>query len=324
MRVGLVRSRTSDVKLTAAVSILDGDTERATTSSTDQRDVEAVNIDLIALTGSIGTEDDFLETNLSDTLGAVAQTGSSTPTRRSAPTSRRRPATCASASSRRARRAARARPTRAVRHATARSSPARGAAANVIAVRIDLSAEERQRRSTRRTTSTSTRRLFGVRPVVRTRLRRGRQEHPASPRPTTSSACSRRRRLDGLRSAHRPGLEHRARPPFLDPRHRAERRASAARPAMVNAGTASWPKARRSARPRLRAAGAQRHLGEARHLPLGRRRRRRPGRHRDRRRRHDLHPRRREPRGGRAGRERPGSARRRPTRHRRRHPAARR
>ena len=67
MRVGLVRSRTSDVKLTADVSILDANTGETKTSDVDPRDVEGVNIDLFALEGSIGTEADFVETNLLDT-----------------------------------------------------------------------------------------------------------------------------------------------------------------------------------------------------------------------------------------------------------------
>ena len=69
LRVGLVRSRASDVDLTADDSILDGDPGDAATHPTDQRDVEGVNIDLTATNGAIGTEADFLETNLWDVIG---------------------------------------------------------------------------------------------------------------------------------------------------------------------------------------------------------------------------------------------------------------
>ena len=73
LRVGLIRSRTSDVDLTAAVSILDADPSDAALHPADPRDVEGVNITLTARTGSIGTEDDFLETNLLDTVGLAAR-----------------------------------------------------------------------------------------------------------------------------------------------------------------------------------------------------------------------------------------------------------
>ena len=75
MRVGLIRSRTDDVTLTAAGSILDADPADPGTSATDLRDVEGVNIDLVATAGSIGTEADFVETNLLDSVGGTAQTG---------------------------------------------------------------------------------------------------------------------------------------------------------------------------------------------------------------------------------------------------------
>ncbi len=66
MRVGIVRSRTNDVKLTAAGSIIDADVPGETkTAAADTRDVEGVNIKLTA-GGSIGTETDFVETNLHD------------------------------------------------------------------------------------------------------------------------------------------------------------------------------------------------------------------------------------------------------------------
>jgi len=75
MRVGIVRSRTSDVKLTAQRSIIDADTGEPKTSDVDPRDVEGLNIDLHAQAGSIGTAADFLETNLLDTVHGFAQTG---------------------------------------------------------------------------------------------------------------------------------------------------------------------------------------------------------------------------------------------------------
>ena len=81
MRVGIVRSRTSDVKLTAAVaSILDAATGESKASATDPADVEGVNIDLNAANlavekGAIGTETDFLETNLLDSVHGIVQSG---------------------------------------------------------------------------------------------------------------------------------------------------------------------------------------------------------------------------------------------------------
>ena len=70
LRVGLVRSRTGNVVLTAAGSILDADPADDDSSALDPQDVEGVNIDLKALHGDVGTPDDFLETNLLDTIGA--------------------------------------------------------------------------------------------------------------------------------------------------------------------------------------------------------------------------------------------------------------
>ena len=68
---GSIRSRTDAVTLTATVSILDGDPSDAANNPADPRDVEGVNITLLARTGSIGTEADFLETNLLDTVGVA-------------------------------------------------------------------------------------------------------------------------------------------------------------------------------------------------------------------------------------------------------------
>ena len=61
MRVGLIRSRTSDVTLVADDSILDGDPADALAAA-DPADVVGRNIILTATNGSIGTPSDFLET----------------------------------------------------------------------------------------------------------------------------------------------------------------------------------------------------------------------------------------------------------------------
>jgi Ca2+-binding RTX toxin-like protein len=71
MRVGIVRSRTDDVTVTAKGSIIDASTGETKTSDVDPGD----NIDLIALDGSVGTEADFIETNLLDTVHSVGQSG---------------------------------------------------------------------------------------------------------------------------------------------------------------------------------------------------------------------------------------------------------
>ncbi|MFL6035351.1 MAG: beta strand repeat-containing protein, partial [Gaiellaceae bacterium] len=77
MRVGLIRSRKSDVLLIAAVAIFDSnpaDADPATyhkMSATDPQDVQGDNITLFAIAGSIGTEGDFLETNLDDAIGTT-------------------------------------------------------------------------------------------------------------------------------------------------------------------------------------------------------------------------------------------------------------
>ena len=70
LRLGLVRSRTADVTLTAAGAILDttfaGDSKAA---EGDPQDVQGNNITLTALGGDIGTSSDFVETNLDDAIG---------------------------------------------------------------------------------------------------------------------------------------------------------------------------------------------------------------------------------------------------------------
>ncbi len=68
LRVGAVRSRGSDVTLTAARSILDGDPGDAS-DDTDPWDVYGRNITLTATTGGIGTPADFLEINLANAVG---------------------------------------------------------------------------------------------------------------------------------------------------------------------------------------------------------------------------------------------------------------
>ena len=72
MRLGLVRSRTSTVTLTADGSIVDaaaaGDSKLP---GQDPQDVQGSSIDLTATNGSIGTEQDFVETNLDDTISST-------------------------------------------------------------------------------------------------------------------------------------------------------------------------------------------------------------------------------------------------------------
>ena len=72
LRVGIVRSRASTVKLTAAAGIRDADTaEDGLASVNDPQDVQGSSIELHALAGSIGTESDFLETNLDDVISST-------------------------------------------------------------------------------------------------------------------------------------------------------------------------------------------------------------------------------------------------------------
>jgi hypothetical protein len=79
--VGQIWSTSDDVTLIAPRSILDADASDCTgktlgqCAATDPFDVRGVNITLIARTGSIGTQANFLEIDLLDFVGAVAQTG---------------------------------------------------------------------------------------------------------------------------------------------------------------------------------------------------------------------------------------------------------
>ena len=76
MRVGRIRSRTDDVTLTAAKSLLDGDPADATAAA-DPADVIGRSINLTATDGTIGIPGDFLETDLLDglaTLGRLSAT----------------------------------------------------------------------------------------------------------------------------------------------------------------------------------------------------------------------------------------------------------
>ena len=77
LTLGFVRSRLSDVTLTAADgSIVDtglaGDLK---TGGVDPADVQGANIKLTAIGGDIGTSADFVETNLDDTIAQRASEG---------------------------------------------------------------------------------------------------------------------------------------------------------------------------------------------------------------------------------------------------------
>src|SRR5206468_3428461 len=73
MRLGLVRSRTSNVTLTAARSILDAAAANdSKTAGQDPQDVQGDTVTLTATAGSIGTTVDFVESNLDD---AISTTG---------------------------------------------------------------------------------------------------------------------------------------------------------------------------------------------------------------------------------------------------------
>ena len=72
LRLGLVRSRRSNVTLTAAVAILDTDAAGdSKVAGADPQDVQGDNITLTALTGSVGTESDFVESNLDDAISTI-------------------------------------------------------------------------------------------------------------------------------------------------------------------------------------------------------------------------------------------------------------
>jgi hypothetical protein len=68
MRVGEIHSTADDVTLTAPASIVDALDDTAA-------DVTGVNITLTALAGGIGSADNFLETNLLDSVSGVAKLG---------------------------------------------------------------------------------------------------------------------------------------------------------------------------------------------------------------------------------------------------------
>ncbi|MDK3018043.1 DUF7507 domain-containing protein [Pseudodonghicola flavimaris] len=72
LRVGRIDSSAGDVTLEAPRHILDSD---PTDGSPDPWDVGGVNITMTALTGGIGTDADFLETNLVDSVSGVTQSG---------------------------------------------------------------------------------------------------------------------------------------------------------------------------------------------------------------------------------------------------------
>src|SRR5262249_11255028 len=74
LRVGLIESPAGAASLLAPHSILDA-TPADLTAASDPADVVGVNITLTAQTGTIGTADNFLETDLLDSVAGVPQTG---------------------------------------------------------------------------------------------------------------------------------------------------------------------------------------------------------------------------------------------------------
>src|SRR5204863_9285064 len=74
LRLGLVRSRKSNVTLTAADSIVDTPTSAAgdpKTAGNDPQDVQANNITLTAGNGSIGREGDAVESDHDDAMAGA-------------------------------------------------------------------------------------------------------------------------------------------------------------------------------------------------------------------------------------------------------------